>query len=54
MIVDPSGNILCEIPEGEGIATAEIDLDELDRVRGDMPVLTMRRENVYQVGPVEP
>ena len=49
MIVDPSGKILCQIEEEEGIATAEIDLDELDRVRRDMPVLSMRAENVYRV-----
>ena len=37
MIVDPQGRVLCEIPAGEGIAFAEIDLDFAARVRQNMP-----------------
>lgn len=37
MIVDPQGRVLCEIPEGEGMAFAEIDLDHAGQVRQNMP-----------------
>jgi len=37
MIVDPWGTILAEIPQGEGIAVASLDLDYLNEVRKAMP-----------------
>lgn len=47
MIVDPWGKILAEIPEGEGLAMAEIDLDYLDQVRNNLPCLSIRRSDLY-------
>ena len=47
MIIDPWGKVLCEIPEGEGLALAEIDLDYLDQVRRDLPCLAHRRADLY-------
>ena len=47
MIVDPWGKILAEIPEGEGLALAEIDLDHLEQVRQNLPCLKNRRSDVY-------
>ena len=38
MIVDPWGTILAEIPEGDGIALAELDLDRQANIRKVMPV----------------
>ena len=38
----PWGRVLCEIPEGEGIALAELDPSELERVRGRLPALQHR------------
>jgi len=38
MIVDPWGTILAEIPEGDGIAIAELDLDQQADIRKAMPV----------------
>jgi predicted amidohydrolase len=38
-IIDPWGRTLCEIPDGEGMALAEIDLDELARIRSESPIL---------------
>ena len=37
MIVDPWGTILAEIPQGEGIAVASLDIDYLNEVRKAMP-----------------
>lgn len=49
LIIDPWGTVLAELPEGDGLAVAEIDLGELARVRTEMPchshrVLGARRE----------
>ena len=43
MIVDPWGRILAQLGQGEGFATAEIDLDALHELRGQMPVQSHRR-----------
>ncbi len=43
MIVDPWGRILTELPDGPGVITAEIDLDYLAKVRGELPALKHRR-----------
>jgi deaminated glutathione amidase len=37
MIVDPWGTILAEVPEGEGFAGAELDLDQQTEIRKAMP-----------------
>lgn len=39
MIVDPWGTILAEIPEGDGIALAELDLERQDDIRKAIPCL---------------
>lgn len=44
MIVGPWGEVLDELPGGAGIATAEIDLAELARLRRQFPVLEHRRD----------
>ena len=43
MIVDPWGKILAELPDGSGIAIAEIDLAYLMNVRVELPALTHRK-----------
>ncbi|WP_416382271.1 carbon-nitrogen hydrolase family protein [Nocardia transvalensis] len=43
MIVDPMGTVLAELGEAPGIATARIDLDQLDQVRTTNPSLALRR-----------
>lgn len=49
-IVDGWGTVLAEAPFGEAVVTAEIDLDELHRLRAAMPVATHRR---FRVVPAE-
>jgi predicted amidohydrolase len=39
MIVDPWGQILAAVPEGEGIAVAELDPDQLAKVGKGLPTL---------------
>ena len=43
MIVDPWGRVLARAPDGEGVITAEIDLDYLARVRSELPSLAHAR-----------
>jgi predicted amidohydrolase len=43
MIVDPWGEVVAQVPDGTGIATAEIDLDRVARVRSAIPVGEHRR-----------
>lgn len=43
MIVDPWGQVLTMVPDGPGVALAEIDLERLDRVRQAIPVVDHRR-----------
>lgn len=38
MIVDPWGQVVCRIPEGDGFATARLDLGYLETVRRRIPV----------------
>ena len=44
MIIDPWGKVLAELGDEPGIALAEIDVDEVVRVRAMLPSLTHDRE----------
>ena len=43
MIVSPWGEVLDQLPEGEGIACAEIDLAEMEKIRREMPLINHQR-----------
>ncbi|HXK12308.1 MAG TPA: carbon-nitrogen hydrolase family protein [Vicinamibacteria bacterium] len=43
MIVDPWGAVLAQVPDGEGVAVAELDFDRLDRLRRELPALRHAR-----------
>ena len=43
MIVDPWGQIVAAVPDGPGVALAEIDLERVRRVRAALPVARHRR-----------
>ena len=43
MIVDPWGQIVAMVPDGPGVAVAEIDLKRVEQVRRAIPVLDHRR-----------
>ncbi|MFZ5654276.1 MAG: carbon-nitrogen hydrolase family protein [Pseudomonadota bacterium] len=42
-IVDPWGEVLAELEDGDGVIVADLDPERLARVRGDMPALDHRR-----------
>jgi deaminated glutathione amidase len=43
MIVDPWGEVLAQVADGEGIAVAELDFDRQDRLRRELPALQHAR-----------
>lgn len=47
MVVDPWGCVVAQCREGTDMATAEIDLAYLARIREDMPVQAHRRHDLY-------
>jgi deaminated glutathione amidase len=48
MIVDPWGLVLAQAPDGEGLAVADLDFAEMERIRGRLPALRHRRPEVYR------
>lgn len=47
MVVDPWGRILGCVTDQEGVVVADLDLDEVERVRATIPSLRHRRPDVY-------
>ena len=39
MIVDPWGTVLAQVPDGEGVALAELDFSRQERLRRELPAL---------------
>lgn len=50
MVVDPWGVVMVEAGEDECLLTADIDLDEVDRVRRTIPIFEDRRADAYLTG----
>ena len=47
MVVDPWGEVLAVLAEGEGVVLAEIDPGRIASVRRQLPALTHRRDDVF-------
>ncbi len=45
MIIDPWGEIISELCEGEGVITATLDVSELQRIRTSLPALQHRNSH---------
>jgi deaminated glutathione amidase len=43
MLIDPWGEVLDRLPEGEGVVCAEVSLERLRQVRSQLPALAHRR-----------
>ena len=48
LIVDPWGVVLADAPNKEGVVTADLDFDELQKIRTQLPSLANRRPSAYQ------
>ncbi|KAG7153712.1 Nitrilase and fragile histidine triad fusion protein NitFhit-like [Homarus americanus] len=53
MIVDPWGAVVCQVSEGTNFALADINLEYLETIRQEMPVLSHRRLDLYHVNDVQ-
>ena len=49
MIVDPWGEVLARVDDGEGIAVADLDFARQDEIREQLPSLANRVPSAYQV-----
>lgn len=47
--VGPWGNIIYQMDEKEGYRITGLDLDEIDRVRAQLPFFTQRRTDIYEL-----
>lgn len=47
MVIDPWGTVLTDMGTEAGVAITEIDLDEIDRIRAELPLLSARRTDIY-------
>lgn len=43
MVISPWGEVLDQLPEGEGIVCADVDMLELEKIRKEMPVIKHKR-----------
>ena len=43
LIVDPWGAVVAQVPDGEGVALAELDFERQDRLRRELPALAHAR-----------
>jgi predicted amidohydrolase len=48
LIADPWGRVLDEVADGEGVAIADLDFAEQDRIRASLPSLANRRPHIYE------
>jgi predicted amidohydrolase len=49
LVVDPWGTVIARSKDQPGVTIAEIDLDFLDKIRGQIPSLKNRRDDVYEL-----
>jgi omega-amidase len=49
LIVSPWGDIIREMDESEGYMINDIDLEYIDKVRKELPLLSARREDIYRL-----
>ena len=48
IIVDPWGVVLAQVPDGEGVAVADLDMARLGKVRASLPVVRNRAPDAYE------
>ena len=49
LVVTPWGQVTHRLGGEEGLLLADLDLDEVDRVRAELPLLKQRRTDLYEV-----
>lgn len=49
IVVSPWGEVICQLDYTEELKIVEIDLDEIEKVRNEIPVLKNRRNDLYGI-----
>ena len=49
LAVDPWGTVLCRAGGEETILYADLDLERIDAIRAQLPILSARRTDLYEV-----
>ncbi len=49
MVVDPWGNVIARASDRPGVTLVDIDLDLIEEIRGQVPSLSNRREDMYSL-----
>jgi len=49
IVIDPWGEIVAELDEKEGSLFTEIDLEYIERIRNQLPLLKHRRDEIYKL-----
>ena len=49
IITNPWGDIIAQGDEKESLIISEIDLDEIKKIRDELPLLKNKRDNLYEV-----
>lgn len=48
LVIDPLGNVILQAPDNqEGVFSVDIDLSEVEKVRGHIPVFADRKPELY-------
>lgn len=50
IVTAPWGDVVCRMDEKEGMLLQEIDLEQVNKVRRELPLLKHRRSDVYELG----
>ena len=49
IVVNPWGEVICQLNQKEELKIVEIDLDEIKKVRDEIPVLKNKRNDLYEI-----
>jgi predicted amidohydrolase len=49
MVTEPWGSVVCRADAGETILYADLDLDRTEAIRRQIPILSNRRADLYQI-----
>ena len=49
IVVNPWGEVICQLDQKEELKIVEIDLNEIKKVRNEIPVLKNRRNDLYEI-----
>ncbi len=53
IVCSPWGEVLMQMDETEGVAITALDLDRLEQVRNELPLLRQRRTDVYRLEQID-